>query len=79
MHVADTSRPTYSVVGEEDGEWRRADVYSFREKPECICLHFTGTEYEGLPGGSYRLDVDAGRLFDGDGEQIDIRNLVHML
>ena len=44
------------------------------DKPEGICLYFGGSEHEGLPDGTYRFDRDARRLFDNDGDEINVRD-----
>lgn len=65
-------------VQEEDDTWKRCKILGWKENKnpsDRVCLWFGGTEYEGLPEGSYKLDLESGRLKDCDGDDIMLRNL----
>ena len=65
-------------VEEASDEWREAFLYCRHDNIECYCVHFGGDEYEGIPEGNYRFDRRACRLYDGDGDLIEVRDVEFM-
>ena len=81
FHAGDWIKEAVCEVEEVDGVWRHCEIFSLKvsDRPGSeVCIYFGDDVYEGLPPNTYTLDKVSSLLYDSDGDQINIRNIIHM-